>query len=71
VSLEAPASAQGRAGSVSLAQLPTLAGRYFPLCMQQLYGALQAERHLKHAGRMQLGLFLKRAGAPAPAHRPC
>jgi DNA primase large subunit len=47
---------------VSLDQVPALAQRNFPLCMQHLYSTLIADRHLRHAGRMQLGLFLKKAG---------
>jgi DNA primase large subunit len=58
----AGAAAAGAGVRVSLAQLPALAQRHFPLCMAQLYSTLQSERHLRHAGRMQLGLFLKRAG---------
>eukprot|EP01053_Blabericola_migrator_P012886 Blabericola_migrator_1__12885@NODE_841_length_6294_cov_75_622290_g526_i3_p3_GENE_NODE_841_length_6294_cov_75_622290_g526_i3NODE_841_length_6294_cov_75_622290_g526_i3_p3_ORF_typecomplete_len292_score34_96DNA_primase_lrg/PF04104_14/9_8e59DUF4551/PF15087_6/0_17_NODE_841_length_6294_cov_75_622290_g526_i352686143 len=34
----------------------------FPLCMVQLISAARAQRHLKHAGRLQLWLFLKDAG---------
>ncbi|KAL3928726.1 MAG: hypothetical protein SGBAC_012523 [Bacillariaceae sp.] len=36
--------------------------RNMPLCMVQLQLALQTERHLKHWGRLQYGLFLKGAG---------
>jgi DNA primase large subunit len=49
-------------GAVTKEQLPLLAERSFPLCMQNLYGALKSENHLKHGGRMQLGLFLKGIG---------
>jgi DNA primase large subunit len=38
--------------------------RCFPPCMVQLYKQLQAKHHLKHSGRLQLGLFLKGAGLP-------
>lgn len=58
---KAPVGVHG-SGKLSLAQVPALAGRHFPLCMQHLYHTLQSERHLRHAGRMQLGLFLKTAG---------
>lgn len=34
----------------------------FPLCMVQLMSAARSQRHLKHAGRLQLWLFLKDAG---------
>jgi DNA primase large subunit len=58
----APALNAGNSTKVNLAQLPALAQKHFPLCMQQLYSGLMSERHLRHAGRMQLGLFLKKAG---------
>ncbi|PNH05665.1 putative DNA primase large subunit [Tetrabaena socialis] len=48
-----------RYGEVSAAALPTLAARNFPLCMSHLVTALHSERHLRHGGRQQLGLFLK------------
>lgn len=47
---------------VSLQEIPALAQRHFPMCMQHLYGSLMADRHLRHAGRQQFGLFLKKAG---------
>ena len=36
--------------------------KHMPLCMAQLQVALQKEKHLKHWGRLQYGLFLKAAG---------
>lgn len=52
----------GNGARISLSQIPALAQKYFPLCMQHLYGAVMTDHHLRHAGRMQLGLFLKGAG---------
>ncbi|KAG7368078.1 DNA primase, large subunit [Nitzschia inconspicua] len=36
--------------------------KHMPLCMAQLQMALNKEKHLKHWGRLQYGLFLKGAG---------
>jgi DNA primase large subunit len=36
-----------------------LARKHFPMCMRNLHGVLRTERHLKHFGRLQYGLFLK------------
>lgn len=36
--------------------------KHMPLCMAQLQIGLQTEKHLKHWGRLQYGLFLKGAG---------
>ena len=41
------------------AEVPALARVSFPLCMRAMYEALHGEHHLRHSGRMELGLFLK------------
>ncbi|KAK1282135.1 putative DNA primase large subunit [Acorus calamus] len=46
-------------GEVSLKDIEQLANSSFPLCMRHLFEKLREEHHLKHGGRMQLGLFLK------------
>ena len=33
--------------------------KHFPLCMQAMHLNLRKDRHLKHQGRLQYGLFLK------------
>ncbi|KAG2428010.1 hypothetical protein HXX76_011996 [Chlamydomonas incerta] len=53
-----------RYGDVSAANLPQIAAKHFPLCMSHLVTQLASERHLRHGGRQQLGLFLKGIGLP-------
>ncbi|KAF3431021.1 hypothetical protein FNV43_RR25751 [Rhamnella rubrinervis] len=47
---------------VSVKDIDELAKSSFPLCMCHLFGKLREDHHLKHGGRMQLGLFLKGVG---------
>lgn len=51
------------AGQIYAQDVPKLQ-EHFPLCMRTLYSALQKDKHLKHGGRMQFGLFLKGIGLP-------
>jgi DNA primase large subunit len=52
-----------RSGSaVSLADLPTVSRRSFPLCMHNMHAKLLETKHLKHSARQQFGLFLKTIG---------
>ena len=36
-----------------------LARKHFPMCMRHLHESLRRDKHLKHHGRLQYGLFLK------------
>ncbi|GMN49273.1 hypothetical protein TIFTF001_018446 [Ficus carica] len=44
---------------ISVKDIDDLAKSSFPLCMRHLFEKLREDHHLKHGGRMQLGLFLK------------
>lgn len=54
--------AQESGGSIRPEMLDQLCNTSMPLCMQNLHQALRKDHHLKHAGRMQYGLFLKGIG---------
>ncbi|KAL6566027.1 hypothetical protein OROHE_005082 [Orobanche hederae] len=47
---------------ISLKDIDQVAKNSFPLCMRHLFEKLREDHHLKHKGRMQLGLFLKGVG---------
>ncbi|KAK3035876.1 hypothetical protein RJ639_033013 [Escallonia herrerae] len=47
---------------ISLKDINQVAKTSFPLCMRHLFEKLREDHHLKHGGRMQLGLFLKGVG---------
>ncbi|CAA7404687.1 unnamed protein product [Spirodela intermedia] len=47
---------------ISLKDIDQVANSSFPLCMRHLFEKLRETHHLKHGGRMQLGLFLKGVG---------
>ena len=50
---------QSTKGVVRVVDVPALARTSFPLCMRNMYESLHADHHLRHSGRMELGLFLK------------
>ncbi|KAF8100031.1 hypothetical protein N665_0232s0006 [Sinapis alba] len=47
---------------ISLKDIDQVAKSSFPLCMRHLFEKVREDHHLKHGGRMQLGLFLKGVG---------
>lgn len=57
-------SKRGPVGVVNAGDIPRLAQESFPLCMMNMISTLHDQHHLKHIGRMQLGLFLKGIGLP-------
>ncbi|KAL9900739.1 DNA primase subunit 2 [Glossina fuscipes fuscipes] len=48
--------------SVPIECLDDLSNKSFPLCMKVCHEHIRTHHHLKHAGRMQYGLFLKGIG---------
>lgn len=53
------ASDAGAGEGIKAEMVDELARKHFPMCMRNLHGALRRDRHLKHFGRLQYGLFLK------------
>lgn len=49
-------------GTIEAKDVDSFLQRHAPLCMKSLNDALKHDRHLKHYGRLQLGLFLKGIG---------
>ncbi|RCH81500.1 hypothetical protein CU098_004655 [Rhizopus stolonifer] len=49
-------------GSVGANEVDPIVRRHAPLCMRHLNDSLQKEKHMKHEGRLQFGLFLKGIG---------
>jgi DNA primase large subunit len=47
------------ANGITAEMVDEIAKKHFPLCMRHLHENLRREKHLKHLGRLQYGLFLK------------
>ena len=50
---------EGSAEGVTADKIDEMAQKHWPLCMRHLHDCLKRDRHLKHFGRLQHGLFLK------------
>ncbi|OZJ06838.1 hypothetical protein BZG36_00186 [Bifiguratus adelaidae] len=57
------AQTKGTAGAVTADEVDSLVA-HFPPCMRHLHMSLRHDKHLRHGGRMQYGLFLKAIGLP-------
>ncbi|KAE8716621.1 putative DNA primase large subunit [Hibiscus syriacus] len=60
--LGADYSQPSEVGEISVKDIDHIAKTSFPLCMRHLFEKVREDHHLKHGGRMQLGLFLKGVG---------
>lgn len=59
-------AAAGEGEEITAEMIDDIARRHYPACMRNLHETLRRERHLKHFGRLQYGLFLKVSSAPPP-----
>lgn len=53
------ASSSGNGSEVTADMVDDIARKHYPMCMRNLHDCLRRDRHLKHFGRLQYGLFLK------------
>ena len=49
----------GSDDNIKADMIDEMARKHWPLCMRHLHDSLRSDRHLKHYGRLQYGLFLK------------
>ncbi|PCH38083.1 DNA primase large subunit [Wolfiporia cocos MD-104 SS10] len=62
VSSEWSTAEAGSGDQITAGMVDDLARKHFPMCMRNLHDTLCRDRHLKHFGRLQYGLFLKVLG---------
>ncbi|KAI0318632.1 DNA primase large subunit [Amylostereum chailletii] len=55
-------SPEGSGEDVKASMVDDIAQKHYPACMHNLHDNLRRDRHLKHFGRLQYGLFLKALG---------
>lgn len=53
------ASTSADGDQITAEMIDDMARRHFPACMRNLHECLRRDKHLKHFGRLQYGLFLK------------
>ncbi|KAI0079949.1 DNA primase large subunit [Panus rudis PR-1116 ss-1] len=58
----ATTSSSAAGGAITADMVDDLARKHFPACMRNLHESLRRDKHLKHFGRLQYGLFLKVLG---------
>lgn len=49
----------GTGDEVKAEMVNEIAAKHYPMCMRHLHDTLRKDKHLKHYGRLQYGLFLK------------
>lgn len=59
VSSEWSSAAATTDGEITADMIDDLSRKHFPMCMRHLHESLRRDKHLKHYGRLQYGLFLK------------
>ncbi|TCD60544.1 hypothetical protein EIP91_009920 [Steccherinum ochraceum] len=55
-------TSSGDGSEVTADMVDDIARKHYPACMRNLHDCLRRDRHLKHFGRLQYGLFLKVLG---------
>jgi DNA primase large subunit len=53
------ATANPSGDEIKAEMVDDLSRKHFPMCMRHLHDTLKRDKHLKHFGRLQYGLFLK------------
>lgn len=65
VSSEWSTAAAGNGDEITADMIDDMARKHYPACMRNLHDCLRRDKHLKHFGRLQYGLFLKVSNSPS------